>query len=275
MTGLVLPSRRTDRTPDGSSRKSSRQEPAHRDARPILIRMLDLAAVLSAALLSAAIAHRLLSVSWDASVAAWSTAGMLLGYLLADLAAGVMHWLCDTFFREETPVIGRAFIHPFREHHRDPLAMTRHGFLEVNGSNCLALVPLLLALWMFADVRSDGSIFLHVTTFAFALATFATNQFHKWAHVAAPPPAVRWLQEHRLILSPVHHLQHHTPPYRQAFCVTAGLLDPMLDRLRVFARVEAAVRRLRSMARGKGAGGDRGPGDAPNLRAPGSVGPPS
>jgi len=45
----------------------------------------------------------------------------LLGAVAADLASGVVHWACDTFFAEDTPVIGRALIFPFREDHRDPL----------------------------------------------------------------------------------------------------------------------------------------------------------
>ncbi|RPH48210.1 MAG: hypothetical protein EHM91_04630, partial [Planctomycetota bacterium] len=68
----------------------------------------------------------------------WSDLPLLLlavagGYALADVASGLTHWFCDSFFREDTPCIGRVLIHPFREHHRNPTAMTRHGFLELTG----------------------------------------------------------------------------------------------------------------------------------------------
>src|SRR5262245_21619986 len=42
------------------------------------------------------------------------------GYAFADVASGLVHWFCDTFFRETTPGIGPLLIRPFREHHRDP-----------------------------------------------------------------------------------------------------------------------------------------------------------
>jgi sterol desaturase/sphingolipid hydroxylase (fatty acid hydroxylase superfamily) len=45
-----------------------------------------------------------------------------------------------------------------------------------------------------------------------------------------------------VILTPAHHRLHHCEPYRQAFCITTGLLDPLLDRARIFERIELAVR---------------------------------
>jgi plasmanylethanolamine desaturase len=58
-----------------------------------------------------------------------SALAVAAGYLAADLASGLVHWFCDRFFEQDTPLIGRVLIHPFREHHREPRAMVRHGFL--------------------------------------------------------------------------------------------------------------------------------------------------
>jgi ubiquitin-conjugating enzyme E2 variant len=161
----------------------------------------------------------------------WSRVPLLLlaaavGYALADAASGLTHWFCDTFFREDTPGIGPVLIRPFREHHRDPAAMTRHGFLELTGNSCLGVLPLLaLAVWRPWMPVFDAALA------AFALALFATNLFHKWAHSASVPRWAAGLQRCNLILNPARHGVHHTPPNKGAYCVTNGWMNALLDRI--------------------------------------------
>ncbi|MGH9860131.1 MAG: fatty acid desaturase CarF family protein, partial [Candidatus Acidiferrales bacterium] len=149
-----------------------------------------------------------------------------LGLLLADFLSGCAHWFCDRFFEEDTPVLGPLLIAPFREHHRDPLAMTHHGFLELNGNNALALTPLLAWVWIAAPATLGAvSLFAHALLLSTSLALLATNQIHRWAHDANGPRAVRWLQRRGWILSPQHHQRHHQPPHQRSYCITGGWLN--------------------------------------------------
>jgi hypothetical protein len=174
---------------------------------------------------AAAIAALLLRLK-DASFH-WSLpAAALGGYALADVASGLAHWFCDTFFREDTPLIGRLLIHPFREHHRDPAGMTRHGFLELTGNSALGLLPVMGGAWAARPGPSADAFFL-----GFGLALFGTNLFHKWAHMEKPPAAARLLQACGLILRPGAHAAHHHPPYKGAYGVTQGWANPLLDRV--------------------------------------------
>ncbi len=154
----------------------------------------------------------------------------VLGYLAADFFSGFVHFMGDSFFHESTPIIGNAFISPFREHHTDPEAITRHDFVETNGNNCLASILILPIAFLLLPLYPLVSAFI----FFFLLSIFATNQFHKWAHQKHPNQTVQVLQKLGLILSPKRHVLHHTPPYHSDFCITVGWLNPVLNRLKFF-----------------------------------------
>ncbi len=156
----------------------------------------------------------------------FSLPAMAAGYLFADLASGLVHWFCDTYFEEDTPWIGRMFIHPFRDHHRDPAAITRHGFLELTGNGCLALLPLLVLVHIL-----EPNLYWQAAWSGFAFGLFLTNVFHQWAHMSHPPAWVRLLQSTRLVLPPGHHRRHHSGGHDKAFCVTTGWGNIALDLL--------------------------------------------
>lgn len=163
------------------------------------------------------------------------------GYLLADLLTGCVHWFCDTFFDETTPLVGPGLIAPFREHHRDPLLMTRHGFLELTGSSFRGLAPLLT---MFVWQGRSISVLLNAFVFALAAGAVATNLLHRWAHDPSPSALARTLQRTGLVLTPGRHARHHEPPYAAAYCVTSGWLNPLCERLSIWTRAQAAFTAL-------------------------------
>lgn len=172
-------------------------------------------------------------------------AALPLGYALADLISGVAHWLADRFGTPATPVIGGMFIAPFREHHTDPMGITRHDFIEVNGGNCTLLIPIVLGVAL-AGPSAPGqwpAVFFTGGALAFVLSVIATNQFHKWAHQEQPPRAVRWLQRHRVILSKEHHALHHTAPFDTNYCITTGWMNGPLERFALFVRAERLLGR--------------------------------
>jgi ubiquitin-conjugating enzyme E2 variant len=174
-----------------------------------------------------------------------------VGYILADFASGFVHFLGDTFGSEYTPILGKAFIFPFREHHVDPEAITRHGFIETNGHNCLVSLPVMviLAHGVALYTASPMVAFWFVVAYALVIGVFMTNQFHKWAHMKCPPVVIAWLQKTRLILSPKHHQIHHTSPFTRYYCITTGWLNLFLDVTNFFPLSKAVIRRIPFMLR--------------------------
>jgi ubiquitin-conjugating enzyme E2 variant len=176
---------------------------------------------------------------------------VLPGLAAADLASGVVHWLCDRFGDERTPLVGRVVIAPFREHHVDPDYLARKDFFDASASNAwLALA--LQGTWLWLSHPATGADEIFAASFMLSLSTgvFLTNTFHQWAHQQAPPRVARLLRRLRLAITPEHHARHHRSGDR-AYCVTTGWCNAALERWRVFERLERWTAPLRSVGRSR------------------------
>lgn len=179
---------------------------------------------------------------WE--VAVWAISVPFLGYLAADFFSGFVHFLFDSFWSERTPVIGSTFVRSFREHHTDPQSISRHDFVEVNGSNCIAALLVLVPTLIGSDGGTTlGGLWCGGFVFWWLLGISATNQFHKWAHAEYVPRWVQRLQDQGLIISKHHHQLHHTAPFSSYFCITTGWMNPVLERTGFFRAIYWLVRR--------------------------------
>jgi hypothetical protein len=176
-----------------------------------------------------------------------TAAAAVTAYVFADFISGFFHWMGDTWGSPETPLAGKVFVRPFREHHVDQKAITRHGFIEVNGANCaISLVPLLMTHTIPIETRSWGPLVaVFFGTFLFWI--FLTNQFHSWAHQDQRPKVVTWLQRMHVILPAEHHQIHHAAPYNRYYCITNGWLNEPLYRTRFFPVLERIISALTGM----------------------------
>ncbi|MCA1573301.1 MAG: fatty acid desaturase family protein [Acidobacteria bacterium] len=168
-----------------------------------------------------------------------------LAFVLGDFVGGLVHWAADTYFSEDTPVVGPALVKPFRQHHIFPRDICTHTLVSIVGNVCILAVPVLALCLFLLWVSQHGLLaFAILGTSLMAAATVATNVFHKWAHQERPSAGVRWLQRLRLVLEPRHHQLHHTEPFERHYCITNGWLNPLLNKIRFFRKLEAILRFL-------------------------------
>jgi hypothetical protein len=196
---------------------------------------------------SAMVLERLTVFLWAQPSAAWLAVVLTLplAYYLADLLTGLIHWICDSFGSERTPLWGPMLVGPFRRHHRDPLEITRISLLENLGASAIA-GALILALWHPEPPAQSwpqlvGS-FLGIWTIAFAV---LSNLFHRWSHIPPrnKPQWMRTLQRYGLLLSTEAHMRHHKKPYRVNYCILSGWANPLSNRI-PWTRLEAGLGKL-------------------------------
>lgn len=165
---------------------------------------------------------------------------VILGWLFADFASGLVHWLGDNYFARDTKIIGEVLILPFRHHHVEPTSICSHNFLLMNANNfAISSVGLLLVASSISSFGLDCELY----SFSISAAIFSslTNQFHAWAHALEPPFLAKVLFKMRIIQSPANHTKHHRLPHNSDYCITTGALNPLLDKIRFFRFLEKVI----------------------------------
>lgn len=209
-----------------------------------LFRCVEVGALLSCTGLTVWLAHEVVfGVAHHAPAWWWLVAAALSAYLLADLLAGFVHFLGDSFGSVETPVLGLTFVLPFRSHHVHPGDICQHDFVATNGNNAFATLFVVGPVLCLAPLR-EGGAWAVFGMFVLVLSSLLmlTNQIHKWAHVAEPPRLVQRLQRLGVLLSPERHATHHRPPYVGGYCVTSGVCNRLLDPIGFFPFLERTIR---------------------------------
>jgi hypothetical protein len=129
---------------------------------------------------------------------------VVAAYALTDLMTGIYHFATDKGFNF------RQQVRLFQNHH-DTNTMDAFDWQPM-----LAAVPgMMLGLWLESP-------------FILAMGAFGclSQVPHYYAHVRSTDPTIhaviRWMQKHRLIISPQEHAAHHREPFDRDFCIFSG-----------------------------------------------------
>lgn len=153
---------------------------------------------------------------------------ILAGWLLADFATGILHWIEDRFGpgREDWPLVGPLVFAPNQRHHFTPLEFTWAGFFDRNWTTWVAVLIFAIPLFLLVGVK----VWLVVMVIGGGM----SNEVHAWAHrftmlKGFSRKLLRAVQQTGLLQSPAHHAVHHVPPHRRHYCILTNWLNPVLD----------------------------------------------
>lgn len=148
-------------------------------------------------------------------------AKLLLGWLIADLATGFLHYLEDRIGGPDWPIVGKHIIAPNRLHHVAPMDFLKQGFIERNWTTWLAALPLMaLWIWFFG---------IDAVLVSASLAGLMANEIHGFAHRRDAPRIIRVMQQTGFLQSRKGHARHHRPPQNSDFCTVSDWLNPWLE----------------------------------------------
>lgn len=153
-------------------------------------------------------------------------------YLLADFITGIAHYLIDNVLPHWRSRVARYIVGENNLHHSKPRAMlnaTRWQRLRVPLPFSIATLTLLGLL---------GLLTWQVVTLVSMLTV--ANEIHAFAHQTRREngPLVTALQRIGFFQSARHHGLHHRSPFDCHYCVMSNWLNPLLDRLRLWSRLD-------------------------------------
>lgn len=148
---------------------------------------------------------------------------LFLTLIAIDFVSGLVHWAEDTFWTEDTPVVGDWVVKPNVVHHEHPRAFLEKSWWASSWDLLLASSLIGLTFWLFNAFSVYVAIFCIIGANA--------NQLHKYGHVSArdTPKVIRWLQKMKIIQDAKHHSGHHTGDKNTAYCVVTPWFNPILD----------------------------------------------
>ena len=148
---------------------------------------------------------------------------VVLIIMLADFAAGVVHWIEDAYVREDTPFIGSFIGKANVIHHHLPRYMTRNNWWQSSWDLLCLSALMVIGAWALGVLTWQVWLFAAVSTNA--------NQVHKWSHQTRKENGrvISFLQDVHVLQTPHHHAIHHTNPKNVRYCPITNLVNPLLD----------------------------------------------
>ncbi len=168
---------------------------------------------------------------------------LIIAILLGDFFTGLFHWWEDQYCTKGLGgFLGTQICDPNLEHHEDQTKFIRETNLwRLNYTTWgLALIPLIIVIYL-SVLYPWWTPELNTLALAILIAAQG-NQIHAWCHKKPTSKIVKLLQDMCLLQTPHQHARHHRPPFDRCYCTVTNWLNPPLDALGFWRRLENIIR---------------------------------
>ena len=157
------------------------------------------------------------------------------GLYFADFLSGAFHWFEDRYGNPKWPVLGHT-IRQNQQHHHTPRSFLSCSTWQRNREVWIVSLLILGMFWWvgWLNLFTGSAVFFGM---------FA-NEIHAAAHRSPKENGriVTALQKTGLLQSHAHHAQHHRKGKDSHFCVMTNHVNPVLERIQFFQRLEKLIK---------------------------------
>ena len=168
---------------------------------------------------------------------------IIIGFFLADLAAGIGHWLEDTYFHYclDYPIL-KSIAKANELHHFFPRDITHYTYIE----NMTVTLPLtILSILFIILIRPNFVLNYPFMFISFFIFSSLSNMIHRFSHErnCERHSFITYLQKQKIFVSPEQHKKHHEQPNCN-FCVISPLSNYILESIYFWRLLEIIIYQL-------------------------------
>ena len=163
---------------------------------------------------------------------------IILVILAVDFGSGLLHWFEDSYGHPDWPITGKWITRPNILHHKNPNAFTANSWLHSAKVLLVIGAAIIAVSWAFGALSWQLLLFVAIGANA--------NEIHKWNHLPKGKRGflVVLLQDARLLQSAKHHGRHHAGSKDSHYCVITNVVNPVLEFIHFWRRLEWLVEHL-------------------------------
>jgi len=166
---------------------------------------------------------------------------MIIGFLLADLLTGTVHWFEDSYlgYCNDLPILG-TIAKDNELHHYFPRSILAYSYLE-HLTIAMPMTLTAIGLLFVSNRSAFKKYFVCILTFTFF--SSIANIMHRFSHMrdCETNSVLKNIQKTGLFCSHDHHSIHHTSHKNEKYCVISEYSNHVLDNVHFWIFLEYLI----------------------------------